>query len=626
MSAAATAPAAAPFPPPESVGRVQTQIARLDLPEGLRLEGGGVLPGVEVAYETYGTLRPGRDNAVFICHALTGDAHVAGYHTESDASRGWWEEMVGPGKGVDTNVYFVVCANILGGCKGTTGPSSMNPATGQPYGAAFPEITVGDIVNVHRLLLGHLGIARVAAVIGGSLGGMQALEWTVRFPESVEHCICIASGASLSTQALAFDVVGRKAITEDPGWRQGDYYTEGPGPVRGLAHARMIGHITYLSPEIMARKFGRERQTQRTGFQVESYLDHQGAKFIKRFDANSYLAITRAMDEFDLAERAGTLEKAFATVQAKVLIVALSADWLFPPEQSIDLANALLRADKHVSYCKLYAPHGHDAFLVDIAHLTEVVRAFLPWVGTRPDGAADAAPEGGAPAHPPRRRFRLWHPGMPTADTPPSAPVRVGNAYPREYDLIVDWVKPGSRVLDLGCGNGTLLTHLARRRQVRGIGIEIDLNQAIDALDRGHAVFQEDMEAGLQMLPDGAYDYAVLSETMQVVRQPRFVLGELLRVAREGIVSFPNFAKWSRRLALLAHGRMPKDRLLPFEWYDTPNIHLFTLKDFIALCREERIRILELRCLPSGPVSNLLVRLGATNLGADRVLARVAKE
>ena len=245
-----------------NVGLVETKNLRLTLPpEGFKLENGGALPELQVAYETYGRLSPAADNAVYICHALTGDAHVAGSHAADDANKpGWWDAMIGPGKGIDTNRFYVICANILGGCMGTTGPSSINPRTGKPYGSSFPSITIGDIVRTQHLLLRQLGISRLAAVVGGSLGGMQALEWSIRFPQMVEKCVCIASGMNLSAQALAFDIVGRNAITADPAWANGDYYEAVEKPAQGLAQARMIGHITYLSSENMKKKFGREKK------------------------------------------------------------------------------------------------------------------------------------------------------------------------------------------------------------------------------------------------------------------------------------------------------------------------------------------------------------------------------
>jgi homoserine O-acetyltransferase len=586
-----------------SVGRVETRLARIELPPGgFKLESGEILPELVVAYETYGELSPEKDNAIFVCHALSGDAHVAGYHDTPEPSPGWWDEMIGPGKGIDTTYYHVVCANILGGCKGTTGPSSINPATGRPYGSAFPAITVGDMVDVHRLLVLHLGVQRLAAVLGGSFGGMQALDWAMRYPDMIDRCICIASATSLSAQALAFDIVGRKVIMSDADWQGGDFYGTARAPARGLAQARMIGHITYLSPEMMTSKFGRERRNPEPGdragaspetkfstnFQVESYLDHQGDKLVRRFDANSYLHITRAMDEYDILSRFGSLENALKPIRAKLLVVALSSDWLFPPEQSVELANALLQAGKRVSYCRLHAPHGHDAFLVEISHLAEVIRAFLPWV--KKGKTAVEEPAG-------RSEFRVIR-GM---------------------------VRPNARVLDLGCGNGDLLSLLARDKPIAGIGVDIDLAHVIDVIDKGHDVFQADVDAGLAMIPDGAYDYVILSEMLQVVRRPRFVLKEMLRVGREGIVSFANFGNWSNRVHLWARGSMPKAGAPVSEWYDTPNTHLFTLRDLRDLCRAENIEILETVCIPGGELDRLLLKMGFCNLGAERVLVRIAR-
>lgn len=598
-----------------SAGLVSTETLSLPVgADGWVLAGGGKLSRIDVAYETYGERSPDGSNTVFICHALTGDAHAAGYH---DASRpevtGWWDKMIGPGKGIDTRYYHVICANILGGCSGTTGPSSLNPATGKAYGSSFPEICVSDLVDVHVALLEALGIKQVAAVIGGSFGGMQALDWAIRYPQMVDHCLCIASAASLSAQALAFDIVGRGAITADPDWQDGDYYANGRMPAGGLAQARRIGHITYLSPEMMHRKFGREkqiidntknRQTDKQSlFEIESYLDHQGRKFIERFDANSYLRITNAMDEFDLTEEYGSIRKAFESIRAKMLIVALSDDWLFPPEQSEAVANALLGAGKSVSYCRLEAPHGHDAFLVDVEHLSEAIRAFMPWVhcaGCDPDGESVCSAVGGCSAENPPERIH-------------------------EYELMAEMVPAGSRVIDLGCGDGKLLSLLARRRNAVGIGIDIALEHIMTAMDQGHDVFQSDIDHGLTMIPDNAYDIAVLSETMQVVRRPRKVLHDMLRVAAEGIISFPNFGKLSNRMSLLLRGRMPMGRSLPYLWYETPNIHLFTLGDFCELCREEKIRIVEKVCIAQDGFSRLLCAAGLCNAGAERIIVRVAR-
>ena len=577
----------------QSVGQEETRVVQMALPpEGLVLEGGGRLRELTVAYETYGALNPAKDNAVFICHALTGDAHAAGYHSVDDKNPGWWDNMIGPGKGFDTNRFYVICANILGGCKGTTGPSSVNPATGHPYGAEFPAITIGDIVHVHNLLLQHLGISRLHAVVGGSFGGMQALEWSIRYPDVPQHCICIASAASLSTQALAFDVVGRDVITSDPHWAGGNYYNTGKLPKDGLASARMLGHITYLSPEIMTSKFGRKKKELgseerfSTRFEVESYLQHQGEKFVERFDSNSYLHISHAMDSYDLIEAHGDLKTAFRNVKARFLVVALSSDWLFPPEQSLEIASALVQIGKPVSYCLLKAPYGHDAFLVDIVHMSQVISTFL--------GAT------------PKRESR---PAVKHDD----------------YDLIAELIQPGSRVLDLGCGDGGLLARLSANRNISGMGMDIDLQNLIAAMDKELDVFQGDIDEDLSMIPDQAYDYVILSQTLQVIRRPRDVMHEMLRIAREGIISFPNFANWHNRLSLGLTGRMPKTKALPFEWYNTPNIHMATWSDFLTLCRQDNIRVKRIIPLAERPISRLLVAARLQNLGAERILVNIAR-
>lgn len=580
----------------QSIGLVKTQITPIPLPaQGFELEGGGSLPELQIAYETYGVLSPQRDNVIFVCHALSGDAHVAGYHTAEDKHPGWWDDMIGPGKGIDTERFFVICANILGGCKGTTGPASINPSTGRPYGSTFPAITIGDMVRAHRLLLQHLGIEKLYATIGGSFGGMQVLEWGIRYPSFVDRCICIASAASLSTQALAFDIVGREVITSDPAWSGGDYYGTGKSPADGLAAARMIGHITYLSPEIMATKFGRRKndilplERFSTRFEVESYLQHQGEKFVERFDSNSYLHITHAMDTYDLTEIHGDLKTAFTGVKAKFLIVALSSDWLFPPEQSLAIATALVQADKRVSYYLLKAPYGHDAFLVDIEHLSQIIQTFL---GAR--GALSAARS--------------------TADSKLD-----------DYGHIASMIQPRAKVLDLGCGDGDLLALLADKRASTGLGMDIDLHHLIAAMDKGLDVFQSDIDEDLSMIPDQAYDYVILSQTLQVVHKTREVLHEILRIGREGIVSFPNFGNWVNRMHLGLTGHMPKSESLPFEWYNTPNIHHATLNDFLALCRKDNIRVTSLVPLAGSVISRSLVRMGFSNLGAERVLVKLTR-
>ena len=370
-----------------SVGLVKTQFATLfEPPHELTLVAGAKLGPVRVAYETYGELSAARDNAIFICHALTGDAHVAGLHSPTDKKPGWWDELVGPGRGLDTNRYFVICANVIGGCQGTTGPSSVDPQTGKPYGLNFPFLTVGDFVQVHSALVKHLGIEKLLAVVGGSLGGMQVLEWAARYPEQIRSAVCLASAARLTAQGIAFNCVGRRAIVTDPNFHSGDYYDKPAGPNHGLALARMVAHITYLSEASIEKKFGRRLQHAErfayellhdTEFQVESYLHHQGSRFVERFDANSYLYLTRAMEYFDLAKSYGSIEKALQRTQARFLITSYTTDWLFPTVQSQELVDALVAARRHVSFVELASPYGHDSFLLEVEPLEELLAPFL---------------------------------------------------------------------------------------------------------------------------------------------------------------------------------------------------------------------------------------------------------
>lgn len=371
----------------QTVGTVETKFVDLFAPpHELLMSVGAKLSPVRVAYETYGELSPAKDNAIFVCHALTGDAHVAGLHDVEGAKPGWWDDLVGPGKGLDTNRYFVICANILGGCKGTTGPSSIDPQTGQPFGLRFPFLTVADMVEVHAALVRHLGVDRLLAVIGGSLGGMQVLEWVAKYPRQVRGAVVLASAAKLTAQGIAFNAVGRRAIVTDPNFHKGDFYSQENGPKMGLALARMVAHITYLSEASIEMKFGRRLQNstqfayelmKETEFQIESYLHHQGKRFVARFDANSYLYLTRAMDYFDMADKYGSLEQAFEKTDARFLITSYTTDWLFPTVQSQELVNALVAARRHVTFVELPSPYGHDSFLLEVDPLEQLLRPFL---------------------------------------------------------------------------------------------------------------------------------------------------------------------------------------------------------------------------------------------------------
>ena len=367
-----------------SVGIVETkQFTFAEPPHEMTLECGRTLGPITLAYETYGELNEARDNAILVVHALSGDAHAAGYHHARDKQPGWWDIMIGPGKGFDTRKYFLICSNIIGGCKGSTGPSSIDPCTGRPYGLSFPMVTVRDWVDTQKALIDHLGIKRLLGVVGGSTGGMQVLQWVVSYPDMVRLAIPIATTSKLSAQAIAFNEVGRLAIQSDPNWREGDYYGKAV-PRRGLSIARMIGHITYLSDRSMHQKFGRRLQDKsaygydfRTDFQVESYLKYKGDHFVNRFDANSYLYITKAMDYFDLTQPSGSLEQAFAGVKSRFLVISFSSDWLFPTYQSKEIVSALRRVNADAIFTEIQTDYGHDAFLLESQQLSSLITNFL---------------------------------------------------------------------------------------------------------------------------------------------------------------------------------------------------------------------------------------------------------
>ncbi len=354
------------------------------------LESEAVLDHLEIAYETYGTLSENRDNVILICHALTGNAHVAGYH-KGDKKPGWWDEMVGPGKAFDTDKYFVICSNVIGSCQGSIGPSTINPKTGKEYGLSFPVVTIKDMVNAQKILIDHLNIKKIRCVAGGSMGGMQALQWAVSYPQLIDSCIPIATTYRHSAQQIAFDEVGRQAIMSDPNWNNGDYYGK-EIPARGLAVARMIGHITYMSDKSMEKKFGRTLKKREYGyhfkqeFEVEGYLQYRGSSFIQRFDANSYLYLTKAMDYFDIPKDK-TLIEAFSHIKnVKFLVIAFSSDWLYPPYQSKEIVKALKMNGIDVTYCEISSDYGHDAFLIEFDEESRLIKHFLEKVENQKNG------------------------------------------------------------------------------------------------------------------------------------------------------------------------------------------------------------------------------------------------
>jgi homoserine O-acetyltransferase len=577
--------------PRDSVGRVTPRTVRLFAPpDGLRLACGRSLGPIDVAYETYGKLSPARDNAIFVCHALTGDAHAAGYHTTHDRRPGWWDMMIGPGKAIDTERYFVICANVLGGCRGTTGPSSINPATGQRWGLDFPVVTIGDMVAVHRRLVAHLGIERLLAVVGGSMGGMQVLDWAVRYPESVAAAIAIATTPRLSAQSIAFDAIGRTAILNDARFDAGNY-AEGDGPALGLAIARMIGHITYLSEAGMHEKFGRQlRHADRyrydfsDEFSVETYLNHQGRTFVERFDANSYLYVTKAMDYFDLAAQGESLAEVLAKVRARTLVVSFTSDWLFTPEQSRQIVDAMLANNQRVTYCDIDSPFGHDAFLLEPERLGRLIGGHLQGTLHRERGG--------------RSGIRVNDAPIAEAEIieAPAQPIEATRSRP-DLACIAEWIEPGARVLDLGCGNGDLLYRLWADKRVQGLGVEHDADSVLASADLGIAVIHGDLERELAKFPDGSFDVVVLSQTLQALDQPARVIHEMLRVGRTGLLSFTNAAHWRRRIAL-AGGRVT-GRGAAGCWNDAPRERALSLRDFLAGCRGTGIAVERVAALSS---------------------------
>jgi len=373
---------------PRSVGAVKPQTLHFDQP--LRFKSGSTLDAYDLVYETYGRLNAAKSNAVLVCHALNAAHHVAGYYADAPDNVGWWDNMIGPGKPLDTEKFFVVGVNNLGGCFGSTGPKSVNPATGKPYGSAFPVVTVEDWVNAQARLADRLGIASFAAVMGGSLGAMQALQWTISYPDRIRNAVVVAAAPKLSAQNIAFNEVARQAITTDPDFHGGDYYGHGVVPRRGLRLARMIGHITYLSDDAMMEKFGRSLRSDSikfhfdVDFEIESYLRHQGDKFSEYFDANTYLLITRALDYFDpAAEHGDDLSKALTPAKARFLVVSFTSDWRFAPPRSREIVKALLDNRHDVSYAEIDAPHGHDAFLLEDARYHALVRAYFNGISAR---------------------------------------------------------------------------------------------------------------------------------------------------------------------------------------------------------------------------------------------------
>lgn len=531
----------------------------IDLDGPIALEHGGRLPRVTCAFETWGTLDADASNAILVCHAISGDSHAARHNADDDP--GWWQSLIGPGKPIDTDRFFVVCPNVLGGCRGTTGPSDVDPASDppRPYGADFPRITIADMVDVQKRMAEHLGVRRWRGIVGGSLGGHQAMTWVTRYPGSADSCIIIASSPRLTSQALGFDVIARNAIQTDPHFAGGQYYDQTLRPDTGLAIARMLGHITYLSSEAMDEKFDPDRHDPRQiassfeqRFSVGSYLAHQGEKFTTRFDANSYVTLSMAMDLFDLGSTRLQLMETFDEADCDFLVVSFSSDWLFTPAQSRAIVAALTALNKKVTYAEITTGAGHDAFLVDpdIDQYAPIVEARLGRIDTS--------------------AVKL-------------SPVET---------MILDQIPIDASVLDLGCGDGNLLAELRDRGHDHIVGVEVAQANILRAAARGLNVIDYDLNTGLPAFIDNQFDYVVFSSTLQAVANVAELFDEMLRVGQRVIVSFPNFAYRKLREDYVVRGRSPRaPGEFQYRWYDTPNRRFPSIADVLDLCAEKGVVI-----------------------------------
>ncbi|MEM6688024.1 MAG: homoserine O-acetyltransferase [Planctomycetota bacterium] len=567
---------------------VHAQSVTFDRP--LELELGGELASVRCVYETWGTLNADGTNAILVCHAISGDSHAARHDANDEP--GWWDRLIGPGKPIDTNQFFVVCPNVLGGCRGTTGPGDINPDTNQPYGADFPRITLGDIVEMQRRLSEHIGIDRWRAIIGGSLGGHQAITWVTRYPECTDLCVAIATSPRLTSQALGFDVVARNAIQTDPHFADGQYYSNDQRPDTGLAIARMLGHITYLSSEAMDAKFDPDRHDPREiqstfeqRFSVGSYLAHQGQKFVTRFDANSYVTLSMAMDLFDLGDNRLKLMEEFDESQCDLVVVSFSSDWLFPPQQSRNIVNALTALDKPVTYAEITTDAGHDAFLIDrdIDQYSPLIRARL--------GDIDESP-----------------PSLSIAD-----------------EAIVELVAEHQSFLDLGCGRGELLSRLQTLGKGPLMGVEVAQDNLLAAASRGLNVIDYDLNKGLPAFIDNQFDVVVLNSTLQAVENIEELFEEMLRVGTQVVVSFPNFAYKQLRQHYSHDGRSPKaPGQFEFEWYNTPNRRFPSIADVLEFCAQRGAQVLDAIYLDSLSGTRIDPK-DEPNLNADTAILVVSR-
>lgn len=553
-------------------GLVSSYCQTLHLAGCFPLELGGSLEGIDIAFETYGKLNSQKSNVILVCHAITGDSHLAKHHNEDIV--GWWDSLVGDHKYIDTKKYFVICSNILGSCRGTTGPHSINPQTEKPYGKDFPRITIGDMVKAQKFFLEALKIKSLFCVIGGSLGGFQVLQWATHYPQMVKNCVLLASSAVLNSQALAFDIIGRNAIIRDPYYYQGQYYDKKKKPDVGLAIARMLGHITYLSKEAMEKKFESDRLQPKdisTDFEkifsVGSYLAYQGDKFIERFDANSYITLSLAMDNFCLGKNKEELQKVLVKASCRWLVISFTSDWLFPAAQSKQIVESLLYLGKPISYCNIPSDCGHDAFLLknELEDYGGAIQSFL------------------------KSSLQFAKP------TPKTKPTTKGTSIffqdRIDFQTIAKFIPKKASLLDLGCEDGELLAFFNAKGH-QAIGIELDYQQVKLGLQKGLQIIHSDLNNGLQSFCDRQFSFAIVSQTLQSIHNVEYLLKEVVRVSHKAIVSFPNFAFLPLRKMLYFEGKAPKSKgWYDYEWYNTPNCRFPSILDFEELCYQMNITI-----------------------------------
>ncbi|MGI6216861.1 MAG: homoserine O-acetyltransferase MetX [Coriobacteriales bacterium] len=609
------------------------------LPDDLHLASGQILHEVNVFYETWGTLDDDRSNVVLVTHGLTANSHVADSYDNDEFDEGWWNRIVGPGLPIDTERYYVICSNVLGGCEGTTGPSSINPETGKPYGMSFPVITIKDMVRVQKQLLEVLGIEKISTVIGPSMGGMQALMWAKKFPEMVGNCIAVATTWRTSAQSIAFNEVGRRAIIGDPNFNDGNYY-DGKRPSDGLATAKMIGHITYLCEDSMNRRFGRELVgnkldfTMDSAFQVEKYLEQQGYTFDDKSDANSYLYLTRAMDYFSLCHSNEAIVRRFHRSPVRMMLISYDTDWLFPTSQMRELLYALAEARVDVTFAELNSPFGHDSYLFDGEKQGEYIKAFLKGgkekllsLGIRETASSvekelagkaedSQATEDAVEAALSRKSQGVFRLSQSTR-----------NSINTRNDLVcvTSLVPEGSKVLDLGCEDGLLLDWLRMHKGCTPFGIDCEDDAVIATAKRGIPTIKHDLNWGLPMFLDDTFDVVILSLAFMQIKNQEELFKEMLRVGKKVIVTFPNYGFWRTRNFLMFKGKMPAISPRGYKWYNTPDIHHMTLLDFRTFVNENGGVIEHEDYLRRNPDGTLKKVGFSPNMRSDRVVALVAR-